>query len=87
MSKYIEFEVSEVKKKTTVFNIKKKDTLFSLGKIKWFGAWRKYCFFPEEEVVFDVDCLKTIILFIEKIMKERDIERAKKKNIRIIERV
>lgn len=32
----------------------------SLGIIKWFGRWRQYCFFPEEETVFSKGCLQDI---------------------------
>ena len=71
MNQYIEFKLIEKKRKTEVYSIQKKGVLFSLGIIKWFGAWRKYCFFPEEELVFDVDCLQEIIIFIKKLMDER----------------
>lgn len=81
MGKYIKIELIEQKKKTGVYSVMQSDRLFILGFIKWFPAWRKYCFFPEEDIIFDVMCLKTIIAFIENLMEERDIERAKKKNI------
>ena len=29
-----------------------------LGVIKWFGAWRQYCFFPEENTLYNNECLK-----------------------------
>ena len=31
-----------------------------LGTIKWHGAWRKYCFFPAKETLFDSSCLQLI---------------------------
>lgn len=42
-----------------------------LGQIKWVGAWRKYCFFPECEVFFDNKCLVDIIAFTEDLMNGR----------------
>ena len=81
MSKYIKFELCEQKKKTAVYSVMQSDALFVLGFIKWFPAWRRYCFYPEEGVIFDASCLKAIIDFIEKLMEERKIERTNKKNI------
>jgi len=36
-----------------------------LGHVKWFGRWRKYCFFPAEGCVFEEKCMRDIALFIE----------------------
>lgn len=71
MSKYIKFELFEKKKKTRVYSVKQHDTLFILGFIKWFAAWRKYCFYPEDGIIFDTSCLQAIIDFIKKLMDER----------------
>jgi hypothetical protein len=34
-----------------------------LGAVKWFGRWRKYCFFPNGEAIFDTNCLTEIASF------------------------
>jgi hypothetical protein len=34
-----------------------------LGTIKWYGPWRKYCFCPVANVVFEQDCLRCIADF------------------------
>lgn len=31
-----------------------------LGSLKWYGAWRQYCFFPAPDCIFNVGCLDTI---------------------------
>ena len=36
-----------------------------LGEVKWFAHWRKYCFFPSRDTVFDQGCLREISDFIE----------------------
>lgn len=41
-----------------------------LGQIKWFAAWRRYCFYPEPETVFEQICLREIAEFIEARTKE-----------------
>ena len=42
-----------------------------LGVIKWFGAWRQYCFFPKENTLYNNECLKDIKEFLEKLNKEK----------------
>lgn len=42
-----------------------------VGIIKWHGAWRQYCFFPENDCVFSVSCLSYIVDYINKLMKDR----------------
>ncbi len=44
-----------------------------LGTIKWYSNWRKYCFYPSFETIFEQSCLRLISDFIEdqtKIHKE-----------------
>lgn len=48
-----------------------------LGDIKWFGRWRCYAFFPEEETVFNSECLKDLEIFMGKLMHERKLEKKK----------
>ena len=42
-----------------------------LGEIKWFGAWRQYCFYPEGNTIFDRKCLTYINNFLEEINKKK----------------
>jgi hypothetical protein len=42
----------------------------ALGSIKWFGRWRKYAFFPENDTVYEWDCLRVIAEFCENKTKE-----------------
>ena len=42
-----------------------------LGDIKWNGAWRKYCFYPNPDTLWDTQCLQCVISFIEDLMAER----------------
>ena len=36
-----------------------------IGAVSWFGRWRKYCFFPAAETVYEQDCLRDIAAFCE----------------------
>lgn len=35
-----------------------------LGYIRWYGGWRKYVFYPNEETLFDNNCLEEIRKFL-----------------------
>ena len=36
-----------------------------LGRVAWFGRWRKYAFFPEPGCVFEEVCMRELSEFIE----------------------
>ena len=35
-----------------------------LGHVAWYGAWRRYCFFPNGATVFEEVCLREIAEFL-----------------------
>ena len=67
--KYIDFVLTEEKPKTKVYEVRTKDG-FRLGIIKWYPAWRHYCFFPEPDTLHSDRCLLRIGIFIEKLNDE-----------------
>jgi len=72
--KYIEFKIAEQKPKTTVWDILNKNSGDRIGQVKWWANWRQYCFFPDEECVFSVGCLRDIMDFILTEMHARRIK-------------
>lgn len=75
-SKWIDFIEQPQKGKTQIFNIVPKEQPGSvIGQIKWYGAWRKYCFYPSPNCIFETDCLGDIISFIKKLMFIRKVEK------------
>ena len=42
----------------------KKDLFIHLGMIKWYGAWRKFCFYPISDTIWDNKCLEQLLNFI-----------------------
>jgi len=58
-------------KKTMTLIISAKSTGDYLGVIKWYGAWRRYCFYPANMTVFSSGCLKDIQNCLDKLMNER----------------
>lgn len=69
--KWIEIkEIANDGKKTKRFWVKPKDSDDTLGYISWYGRWRKYCFFPNGDTVYEWDCLRDIADFIEQETQE-----------------
>lgn len=48
--------------KTSIWAVDTRDGL-PLGTVKWFGAWRKYAFYPADSTVFEATCLMEIAAF------------------------
>jgi hypothetical protein len=42
-----------------------------LGCIKWHGPWRKYCFFPAHDTLYETVCLTEIAQFLKKLATTR----------------
>lgn len=51
--------------KTSIYVVANSVTATILGYISWWGAWRKYVFKPNEEMVFDSNCLNEIESFLD----------------------
>lgn len=66
-SKWIKFEHYPPKQgcKTSMWIVKAKEGDVTIGLIKWYCAWRSYCFFPANDTIFEEDCLRDIANFIE----------------------
>lgn len=73
ISEYLEFFLVGTSKsgKTLIFHVKSKSSGTLLGTIKWYGAWRQYCFYPEPSTIFNRGCLKDIENYIEAEMQFR----------------
>lgn len=67
-SKYLKFMLIEEKPKTKVYAIINKKHNFQIGIIKWYARWRQYCFYPDNETIWNSDCLNTIRVFLRSLM-------------------
>jgi len=47
-------------RKTLTYRVINKHSGNQIGSIKWYGPWRKYCFFPVGNTVWSNDCLVDI---------------------------
>lgn len=72
MSEYMEFFKAGYTEtgKTEVYDVLSKSSGAVLGHIKWYGAWRQYCFFPSPNCVFNMGCLNQINEHIKVMMFE-----------------
>jgi len=75
--KYIYFKELTAKLKTRVFLVLNKTSDDFLGYVKWYAPWRRYCFLPYTNLVFDAGCLTDISNFLNEIMAERKKEKEK----------
>ncbi len=58
-------------RKTDVYEVLNTSNGVSLGVISWKSTWRKYCFSPLHNTVYDSTCLETITVFIRNLMDKR----------------
>lgn len=64
-------EVFQENKKTNIYYIYPDlDTDVLLGKIKWYNHWRKYCFYAEDNIIWDTKCLNELITFLDNLNQE-----------------
>ena len=54
--------------KTEIWRVVSNKSQATLGEIKWYGAWRRYAFFPRNSTIFDVDCMSQISTKIGELM-------------------
>ena len=64
-TKYLLFLIcKQPDRKTPIVTIRTLDGEIVLGEIRFYGAWRKFVFYPKEETLFDSKCLCDIINMI-----------------------
>jgi hypothetical protein len=66
-------------RKTNVYEVHPINEIEILGAVRWFGRWRKYCFFPRPDTVYEETCLGEIAEFC---VRETKNHRLKKKEER-----
>jgi len=65
---HLQFIVEKDTGKTMVYSVRtthiSNPEMSKLGVIKWYGSWRKYCYFPLGDTVYDDRCMTQIIHFM-----------------------
>ena len=73
--KYITIYEIEQKPKTSVYCVDNRRSGNKLATIKWYSAWRQYCFEPEINTIWNDECLKDIVNFLERLKSNSKGER------------
>lgn len=62
VEKYIEFTDAGTSASgiTRIWNVRNKRSGENCGTVRWHGAFRKYCFYPTQDFLFDADCLTLV---------------------------
>ena len=69
-TKYLKFiHLNLLGHKTQLWQVRSKSSNELLAEIKWYGAWRQYCFFPLN-ALFNSTCLDDIKKFLDKLNEE-----------------
>ena len=71
--KYIRFVAGPPKAKTLTWFVINKDSEQAIGEIKWYGAWRRYSFFPFTDTVYEMTCLDDIAEFLREQTQQRKV--------------
>lgn len=76
IGKYITVkEIKEPGRKTPIYCLSNSQNDYFLGMIKWNPGWRKFCFYPSIDTLFDNQCLLDISNFIKNITeKEKEVK-------------
>jgi len=59
-TKYLQFIVKEHKPKTKVVAVVNRTHAEEIGEIRWYSAWRQYCFMPYDRTIWNKGCLTDI---------------------------
>ena len=78
-TQYLKFIVMSKTDKTVVLSVTSVRTGSMLGVIKWYGQWRQYTFHPEDNTIFNPQCLADINSVINEMMDEREKRKNEKK--------
>jgi hypothetical protein len=79
-TKYLIFASEKIEgRKIKIVHVLNKSNTEELATIEWYGNWRQYCFLPSNNLctVWNNTCLTDVITVINKLMKEREIEKPK----------
>lgn len=70
-SKYLEFRVIRDTGKTKVVSVDSKRQGSQLGVISWYGPWRQYVIFPNDDTLWNKGCLEDVNAYIDSLVAER----------------
>ncbi|GAG11755.1 unnamed protein product [marine sediment metagenome] len=69
--RYVHFVKVDQGPRTSVWTCRNNRSGGELGRVRWYGPWRQYCYFPVSQAVYSGGCLKDICSFLEELAEER----------------
>lgn len=76
-SRWVHFgEVENPGRKTKIWWVRATRDDMALGEIRWWPAWRQYCFFPKGSTIWNPECLDDVTAFVREKMAERRAAKA-----------
>lgn len=72
---YVHFVEVVKKAKTSVWTCRNNRTGGELGRIRWYGPWRQYCYFPVTQAVYSKGCLADIAAFLKEVSDQHAMAR------------
>jgi len=71
-TRYLDFiDTTAKNRKTKIIWVRSVNHGDILGEIRWYGAWRQYCFYPKADTIWNIECLQDIRVFIATLMAAR----------------
>ena len=67
---YLVFREKRKIGKTSIWSCCNKRHGEELGEVKWYGAWRQYCYFPTVQAVYSSGCLDDIAKFMQSLKQK-----------------
>lgn len=72
---FCEYRPIDRTERTWVWSVEARDSsVMSLGRVSWFGRWRKYAFYPAPNTTFDTKCLAEIAAFL--TQRDRELRKS-----------
>lgn len=72
-TRYLRFmrETPPAGRKTPIVVVLSRSGGYALGQIRWYSAWRQFCFYPQPGCVFNTECMQDILDKIAELHEER----------------
>jgi hypothetical protein len=71
-TQYLEFiDATPVGRKTKIVWVYSVNHGDILGEVRWYGAWRQYCFYPRPNTIWNTACLLDVRVFIAALHEAR----------------
>lgn len=79
-TKYLRFVTSPSLGSTTITDVLSKSQELLLGRIKWYGPWKQYCFFTglRSTTITELNDISTFMENLMKARKEKGCQKLKK---------